>query len=339
MIKQAKTVTVSLVTYNGMAWLPACLASVRKQTLADLELLVVDNASTDGSAGFLRDQAAGDPRVNVFENPRNMGFAAGHNRNIRDARAEFVMLLNQDTVLDPGFLAAAVAAFDRRPRVAAVQGRLRRLGPSGELTDKIDSTGLVMHRDRRVVARRQGVRESDVDLFAGPVWGADGPAPVYLHTALVEASEPCTGGGWEVLDEDFFMYKEDIDLAWRLRRLGWTAWYEPKALAWHARGTGRRDRSVVDLIRADRNIPRWIKAVSWRNHRLMQLKNERPGDYVRDLPWILRREILSLGFLSMVEPRCLEAIGQLIEATPRAFEKRKSIADTIRRIEAERTRA
>jgi GT2 family glycosyltransferase len=223
--------------------------------------------------------------------------------------------------------------------LAAVQGRLRRLGAGGELTDTIDSTGLVMHRDRRVVARRQGERETEADLVAGSVWGVDGPAPVYLRTALVAAREPRTGGGWEVLDEDFFMYKEDIDLAWRLRLLGWTAWYEPKALAWHARAAGGPDRFVLDLIRADRTVPRWIRAISWRNHRLMQLKNECPSEYLRDLPWILGREILSLGFLTMVDPRLLEAVGRFIQGVPGAFDKRRSIAGTIRRIEAERARA
>ena len=287
------TVTISLVTFNGTAWLPECLASVREQTMPNFELLAIDNASVDGSVGLLRRHAAAEPRMTVLESPHNLGFAAAHNHNIAAARGEFVLLLNQDMVLDANFLSAAVAAIDGRPSVAAVQGRLRRLGASGQRTTILDSTGLVMHRDRRVVARRQGEREAYADLAAGPVWGADGPAPVYRRSALTAVREPRIGGGWEVLDEDFFMYKEDVDLAWRLRRLGWRAWYEPRALAWHARGTGGRpDRSVLDLIRADRTIPRWIKAISWRNHRLMQIKNEQTSEFVTSLPWTLRRELL-----------------------------------------------
>ena len=216
------------------------------------------------------------------------------------------MLLNQDVELDRFFLQSALRAFERSPDIGSVQGRLRRLGPNAERTEIIDSTGLVMHRDRRVVARRQGEPEDERDLVAGPVWGVDGPAPVYRRAALLDVLEPRTGGGQEVLDEDFFMYKEDVDLAWRLRKRGWRAWYAPDALAWHARGTGGRpDRGVMDLIAADRDIPRWIKATSWRNHRLMQLKNEDPGEYLRDLPWILRRELLSLGFTTLVDPRRL----------------------------------
>jgi GT2 family glycosyltransferase len=326
-------VTISLVTFNGMRWLPGCLASVRSQELADFECLVLDNGSTDGSVEWLRKQAAADARIRLRESAQNLGFAAAHNRLIVEARSEFVLLLNQDVELDPGFLGAAVAAFNGLPDVAAVQGRLRRLGPSGARSDVLDSTGLQMHRDRRVVARSQGKVEAAADLLSGLVWGADGPAPVYRRDALLDAREPRSGGGWEVLDEDFFMYKEDVDLAWRLRNLGWTAWYEPMALAWHARGaSGNPGRTIPELMRADRRAARWIKAISWRNHRLMQVKNESLGGYIRELPWILRREMLSLGLMTIVDPRRLHVIAALVAALPRTVLKRRYLAGRERRI-------
>ncbi len=325
-------VTITLVTFNGMHWLPGCVASVRSQELADFELLVLDNASSDGTVAWLREQAAAEPRLRVRESSDNLGFAAGQNRLIAAARGEFVLMLNQDIVLDDGFLRAAVTAFEGRPDVAAVQGRLRRLGPDGERTDVLDSTGLEMHRDRRVVARSQGEVEDARHLAGGPVWGADGPAPVYRREALLDAREPRTGGGWEILDEAFFMYKEDVDIAWRLRNLGWTAWYEPGALAWHARGAERRSgRTIPDLIRADRMIPRWIKAISWRNHQLMQVKNDTLGGCLRDLPWILRRELLSLGFMMFVDPRRLRVVPDLLRLSPDAMRKRRYLRKQIAR--------
>lgn len=316
-------ITISLVTYNGVDWLPDCLDSVRNQTMADFELVATDNASTDSSADLLRAAEAADERVTVRVNERNIGFAAAHNQNIDRSRADFVLLLNQDVVLDAGFVAAVLAAFEDRPDVAAVQGRLRRLRASGERTEVLDSTGLVMRRDRRVVARRQGELEAPADLVAGPVWGVDGPAPVYRRAALESIRESRTGGGTEVLDEDFFMYKEDVDLAWRLRRHGWRAWYEPAALAWHARSAGAGpERSWRDIAASQSQIPRWIKQTSWRNHRLMQIKNERPGEYLRDLPWIARREVLSLGFTALVDPRRLAAWGSLARLARPALRKR-----------------
>lgn len=319
----APRVTVSLVTHDGLGWLPGCLDSLRRQTLTDYELLVVDSASADGSVDWLREQASGDARIRVDVSPQNVGFAAGHNRSIYRARGELVCLLNQDVELDEHFLEEAVRPFAERPRVAAVQGRLRRMLPGGERTHSLDSTGLLMLRSRRAISRGQGEEDGPRFDEPGPVWGADGPAPVYRLAALLEVQEPRTGGGWEVLDEDFFMYKEDVDLAWRLTLFGWQAWYQPTALAWHGRSAAAgRPASVLDVIRSNRRLPRWIKSISWRNQRLMQIKNERPTALLRDLPWIAGREVASLGFMLIADPRRLAAIRDTWRLAPAARRKR-----------------
>jgi hypothetical protein len=81
----------------------------------------------------------------------------------------------------------------------------------------------------------------------------------------------------------------------------------------------------LDVIRSNRTIPRWIKRISWRNQRLMQLKNETASGFLRDLPWILRREILSLAFMVAVDPRRLSAIPDLLRLAPRAIRKRRPL--------------
>ncbi len=296
------------MTWNGLEWLPGCLDSVAAQTLEDYELLIFDNGSGDGSVEWLRERAAADDRIGLVESAENLGYAPAHNRNIAAARGEAVLLLNQDVELDPGFLEASVAALEERPRVAAVQGLVWRLDGPGARTDVIDTAGLVMHRDRRVVSRdqRDGRPRSRVPTVPIPVWGADGPAPVFRRSALEEAREPRTGGGWEVLDEDFFAYKEDVDLAWRLQRLGWGAWFEPAARAWHARGGG--DTGVSgwrDVAAANLSNPPRVRALSWRNQRLMQLKNEELGGLLRDLPWVALRELQSWVFVLFADPRRL----------------------------------
>lgn len=111
-------VTISLVTYNGTRWLDRCLRSLRSQTFENFEVLVVDNASSDGTVEFLREEVSRDTRMRLFESSQNLGYAAANNRNIASARGEFVLLLNQDVDLDDRFLAAALAAFDNRPKIA-----------------------------------------------------------------------------------------------------------------------------------------------------------------------------------------------------------------------------
>ncbi|CAN5635992.1 hypothetical protein BH23CHL7_BH23CHL7_00300 [soil metagenome] len=320
-------VTITLVAYNGERWLRRCLDSVLEQQVREWRLLALDNASADRTVELLREYAAGDERIAARHSTVNLGFAAGQNRLLAEARSDYVLLLNQDVELDRGFLRAALSVFENRPMVGAVQPRLRRLSAPGERTHVLDSTGLEMHRDRRVVSRRHGQPERAADLVAGPVWGADGPAPVFRRAALLAARLPRSTGGWEVLDEDFFMYKEDVDLAWRLRRLGWQAWYEPAALAWHARtATGPRTTSVVEVARASLRAPEALRDMSWRNQRLMQTKNERLIDFARDLHSITTREALALGFMITTDLGRLSALPGLLRLLPGALRKRRHMA-------------
>ena len=328
----APRLTVSLVTFNGAAWLPGCLAALDAQIMRDFEVLVVDNASHDDTRTILEVWAQQHPDTRVQMSDRNLGYPAAHNRNIAASRGELVLLLNQDVELDAGFLAAIVAASDAHPGAGAFQARLRSLdGPAVRVTT-LDTTGLEMGRDRRAVSRHQGMADGPATAVGGPVWGVDGPAPVYRRVALRDAQLPRGDGGWEVLDEDFFLYKEDVDLSWRLGSLGWSSWYVPTALGWHARGTGGTGAtSLLDIARTNRSISRRAKELSWRNQRLMQIKNEEVPGYLRDFPWILRRELLSLAFITLFDPRRLRAIPALLRAAPNAMRKRRYLQARLRR--------
>jgi GT2 family glycosyltransferase len=335
--KTGPAVSVTLVTYHGERWLETCIGSVLAQSEPSWELLVLDNASGDGTWDALAGWAARDARIRVERSEENLGFAGGQDRLLRGARGDVVLLLNQDAALAPGYLAAVLGVFRARPDVGSVQGRMRRLGPDGERLLELDTTGLVMLRDRRAVSRGQGSVDGPEHGLAGSVWGVDGPAPAYRMAALREARLPRRGGGWEILDTDFFLYKEDVDLAWRLRRLGWEAWYEPAALGWHGRGTGGTGATGwLDIARTNWSIGRRAKILSWRNQRLMQVKNETVAGYLRDLPWILRREVLSLGFIVVFDPKRLVAIPMLLRDLPSAMRKRIALGRAVARADARR---
>jgi len=324
-------VTVSLVTYNGLRWLSGCIDSLVAQTMANFELFVVDNASNDGTAQALDAATDSLATVSIEHAGTNLGFAAAHNRNIYRARGEYVCLLNQDIELDQAFLSRSVGAFEHRPRVGAVQGRVRRLLPGGQRTNVLDSTGLQMSRSRRVIARGQGRADSARWSVPGPVWGADGPVPVYRRAALMQVQEPRTPGGLEVLDEDFFMYKEDVDLAWRLRRHGWSSWYEPSAVAWHARTAGVGDAaSLIDVARSNSHIEPWIKAVSWRNQRMMQLKNDNAREIAKDAPAVAGREIAADAFAIIADPGRFQKM-ELRRSVRHAVRKRRGVSSTATR--------
>jgi len=150
-------------------------------------------------------------------------------------------------------------------------------------------------------------------------------------SALRDAAIPRGDGLVEVLDEDFFMYKEDVDLAWRLQRMGWTAWYEPAALGWHLRGTGETGHtSMLDIAKANRRLPYQARKRSWVNQRLMQIKNEELEAYRRDLPWIARREVLSWVLILLTDPRRLSALPMLLRSAPSALRKRRVLRARLR---------
>jgi len=228
-----------------------------------------------------------------------------------------------------------VRAFDGHPGTAAVQGKLYRLGADLEKTAVFDTTGLRMLRNRRIISRGQGQGDNGQYDLPELIFGADGPAPVFRAAALRDVRIPREGVGLEILDEDFFMYKEDVDLAWRLLLFGWDAAYVPTAVGWHARGAGASATSARTLARERRLLPAWIKCLSWANQRLMQVKNEDRSLFLRDLPQISWKELRAIAFLVVFETRCLVAIRRLAGKLPAARRKRAFIMRHRRRGSAE----
>lgn len=108
-------VSIIILTWNQLQFTQACLESINRNTSEPYQLIMVDNSSTDGTVQWLRDQAQADSRITVIENAENLGFAAGCNQGIREAQGEFILLLNNDTVVTPGWLAGMNELLDRYP--------------------------------------------------------------------------------------------------------------------------------------------------------------------------------------------------------------------------------
>ncbi len=285
-------VTVTMLVHRSPATSAAALASV----LADgwpgpLQVLVREQGGDAEEYDGLVAAAGGDPRVEI-ERGLNLGFCAGHDHLLRRATGDVVVLLNDDAVLRPGFLAAAVAAFDD-PDVGSVQP----LVLSAADPSVVDTAGLVLGRSRRVAARGRGGPPAAV---GGPtdVWGADG-AVLVLHRRAVESARHPDG---TLLPAEFGSHMEDTELAWRLQRLGWRCRYVPDAVAVHARGTDERHRGLRARVTARRHRSRTAHVGGFVNLRLAQLRHDRPGDLLRDLPHWLPREVAAWVALVAVTP-------------------------------------
>jgi GT2 family glycosyltransferase len=322
-------VSISLLAWNGEKYINECLNSVFNQTYPHLEILVIDNASTDGTIDYLKN-LANKPNLKIVFNKKNVGFAAGHNQGIRETKGEFILCLNQDVVLDKNFIQKAIELFEKDNKIAAVQGKLLRWNTASPIDRQfddyqisyiIDTIGLSILKNRRIINRKQGEVDQDQFEKVEEIFGADGAAPIYRRQALEDIRIKD-----EYFDKDFFAYKEDVDLAWRLRLYGWKTFYQPESIAWHDRTSGESAvRNYFSIIRERIKIGKFSKYLAFKNQRLMQIKNEQILLLIKHLPWLLPKEIGSWFYVLLFEKYTWRAIKDLFRQIPQAWQKRKVI--------------
>ena len=240
-----------VVNYNAGPVLVACVASALAQEPAP-ELVVVDNASTDGSVeGLLR----AHPGARVVQSGGNLGYARAANLGIAATSAPVVAVLNPDTVLAPGTGAALVARFAAEGGLGAIGPRLHNpdgsVYPSARRVPSLaDAVGhgllFFVWRDNPFTRRYRETdadpaRPRDVDWVSG--------AAVWLRRAALDAV-----GGW---DERYFMYVEDVDLCWRLHRAGWRVAYEPAGTVEHLLGVSTAGRPYRMIAEHHRSLLRF----------------------------------------------------------------------------------
>jgi GT2 family glycosyltransferase len=229
---------VVILNFNGLRFLDDCLTTLQAQELeGGFETILVDNASMDGSPDEVRKRF---PWVRVVDAGANLGFAAGNNLGFSLALGRYIIMLNNDTRVRPGWLKALVAAADGDPTVGAVSSKLLFMDPP----DTIQNAGVLMLTDGSGGDR--GFRERDTGQFEAreEVFGACGAGALYRREMLDDV------GG---LDPTFFMYYEDTDLSWRMRLAGWKILYEPEAVVDHVHAGSSREWSPMFTFHVDRN--------------------------------------------------------------------------------------
>ena len=312
-------ISLVIINYNSEKLLKTCLDSIRALTYADREVIFIDNASADWSVEYVR---AHYPEVRIIANYENLGYAGGANQAVRKSKGEFVVILNPDIVFEPDYFDVLVERMERDKKIGAIIGKLRKFDfAKGEKTNVIDSAGLLMYKSRRCVDRGQGEKDRRQYDVAEEVFGITGAVPMYRHAALEDISV-----NGECFDESFFMYKEDVDISWRLRLAGWKCFYEPRARAYHGRGTGAVNRAtMVDVARARGGLSRFQKHYSYKNERLMRAKNELSLNVAHDFVHIAWREMLMTGWMCVREPYLFKSFFVFLKQFPGALTKRHAI--------------
>jgi GT2 family glycosyltransferase len=300
-------VAVNIVTFNSSGDIGVCLESLREQTFQDFEIHILDNASMDDTLKRIEPFDV----AYVTRSPVNIGFCKAHNELAARFPSEYVLFLNPDTILEPAFLDELVRAMDAKPEAASATGKLLRLDGK-----TIDSTGIIMLREQRHLDRGADLPDTGQYEEPGEVFGASGAAAMYRRKALDDVAID-----GQFLDEDFFAYREDADLAWRCRLYGWSSIYVPAAVGLHRR------RVTPERRRA---LPKEINYHSVKNRFLLRLNNMTGTLYWRDFWPITKRDAAVIGYVLVREWSSIPALLYVVRHLPRLLRKRKTIQARIR---------
>lgn len=297
-----KELSIVIVNWNGGRELQDCLKSVYKQISRDFEIIIVDNASTDGS---VEEVELKYPNIKIIKNNNNQGYAKALNKGIRASYGQYVFPLNWDILIEPNFLKEVLKAIEQEPQIGSVTGKLLKL-LDGKKTKIIDSTGHVIQRNR--LSKNRGEWEIDNGQYntLAEVFGVCGAASLYRREMLedIKFEE-------EYLDEDFILGCDDADLDWRARLHGWKALYTPYAVGFHKRSSVAKS-------------PRRLRFYNYRNRYLMIVKNDSLINILIDLPHIFIYE-LGVFFSMLIQFQMIPVLFSFLCLLPKFMLKRKDL--------------
>ena len=287
-------VSAILTTWNSAPYLRRCLDAIREQSYPSMELIHVDNGSSDESVRLVEGAAQ------QIVNAENRGFAAAVNQGLAVARGEYVLLVNPDAFLERDYVANCVAALERAGEAFGMAtGKLYRANEPGV----IDTMGIRMTRTGRHLDIQEG--------SPSEVFGVSGAAAIYRRTFIDDVSID-----GQFLDEDFHTYREDADVAWRGRLFGWRALCVPDAVGDHVRTVTPEKR---------RALPAFINMHSVKNRFLLRLKNEGLYLALRNAPFELPRDLVAIAAVLTIERSSLPALAWLWKNRRRILAKRREI--------------
>jgi GT2 family glycosyltransferase len=249
--KSNPLVSVIVVNWNGRELLNPCLEALEKQTWPNIEFILVDNGSKDGSRELLASWAKRLPKAQAILLPTNTGFCTGNNVGFSYARGEWIALLNTDAIAHPDWLAELVRYGDSRQRIGMLASKILFQHPA----NVIDKVGHLIYWDGQ--NRGRGTMAEDVGQYETPeetLW-PDACAALYHREVFEE-----TGG----FDEDLFAFGDDADLGMRARLLGWKAWYVPSAVVHHRHSASFGAYSPLKAMLVERNrVLLAVKSFPW----------------------------------------------------------------------------
>lgn len=303
-------VSVIIVTYNSVQWIPALLTCLEQQVLRPKEIIFIDNASQDQTLDLLKDSKL---PITLIQNQKNVWFSKGVNQGLQKVTSEYVYLLNPDATLLPLALQELAFTLDIQQKAGAVVGKITR----GRV---FDSFGVSCTRARQFYNRGEG--ELDTGSFDHqPVFGFSGGGVLLRMRALKDIAIK-----GEILDEDFIAYKDDIDLSYRFRLRGWDIITLSQVIGSHQRTIdATADRSDRTKAKRRKHFSPVIRQMSSRNHLWLLIKNEPFSSLLIDLPWIGWYELKKFLYALLFDESSFTGYIQALRGLLTMLQKRKII--------------
>ncbi|MBU4304905.1 MAG: glycosyltransferase family 2 protein [Candidatus Omnitrophica bacterium] len=290
-------ISVVIVTWNAKRFAADCLESVFSQTAEGLEVIVVDNGSTDGTPELLK---AYSSRIRLIENRENKGFCYANNQAIKIAKGRYALTLNSDMVLDKNYIFYLKEYLCENPKVGMVQGKFLRMDKS-----TIDGLGLRLSPLLRLFNIAEGKKDSPKFNNSFEIFGPCAAAAMYRKELMDDIKV-----GDEFFDDRFFFLVEDFDVAWRARKKGWKAMYVPGAVCYHYRQSSEHHSAFKQYL-------------SFRNRYFMLIKNESPAAFILALPFLLCYDLPRFVFLLIKNPYLPKAISEIYSYLPELLQRRR----------------
>ena len=316
-----KLVSIAIVNWTGEKYLYKCIKSLLNQNYKNIEIIVIDNDSTDNSVKIIEENFLDS--VKLFKN-KNTGYAGGANKGIELSKGDYVIIANPDIVFGENYIENCIKKFKEDITIGAVTGKLLKYDfDNDKKLNIIDSAGISFNHYRQGIDI--GQNEADEGKYEKDkrVFGVCGAAAVFKKEVL----EKIKING-EYFDNDFFAYKEDIDICWRLNLYGFKCYYVHDAIAYHGRGMNS-SKGIINTIKNRRSQSEFLKGISFRNHYLMIIKNETSYAFKKDKSKIYIGLMKYLVFFTIFDWKCLKYVKEIKVKKSLMEDKRSQILKNI----------
>ncbi len=307
-----KIVSIIIVTKGTKHYLSSLINSIKQQSYSDFEIVVIDNSV---NIDFKRHISESYPGITTYTGAKNLFYCEALNKGISLSKGDFILCLNDDVTLGKDFIKETLKGFNLSKKIGMVSGKILR---ADGIT--LDSTGLFLTPMR--TAKERGYGKKDTGKFEKKqyIFGVNG-AVAFYRKEMLEAIKL----GAEYFDQDFHIFYEDLDIAWRAQNLGWQAYYVPQAIAYHIRGGTVRACRGINKRYARHYLNDELTLDLIKNRYLAIIKNDTLLKFLLYLPIILVYELFTYTYLLLFRFSLVKKLLRSHILIKAAFQKRRAL--------------